>query len=327
MTTKLDLHCHTKGSDGSGTPKQFVQGIRKARLDGVVITDHHRTVTQEGLEIARATRAAGLLAFIGCEYSTREGHCLVYGVNIAELGFQRYPSMQEVLDKVHAAGGVAFPSHPYRGQKETLGDRIFQLKRLTHCEARNGQNEAGGFASTATPESNLKAIAAAEHMGLGQTGGSDAHQPDRLGECYTEFAGSIKTTADLVRALRAKDHVACVNEDLVTKRRQQWKSTHSVQRGWISGMAGTSTSRSMDANMPWWMDDEDDQLRDMDRASRRLYGQGDEADSSDAVEPSIDDPGAVQRFLNLAFGPELGSKRDTRRSGRKPTPRGRGRRS
>lgn len=254
MITKLDMHLHTKGSDGTGRPEDFVRGIQKAGLDGIVLSDHHRTLTPEGLEVVRAVRAAGLVALVGCEYSTKDGHCLIFGVDQARLKFGMYPTMQSVIDRVTAIGGIAFPSHPFRGVKETLGSKIYQLKNLTHVEAYNGQNEAGnGFASTARPEANKEAVWAAEKMGLGQTGGSDAHVPERIGTCYTEFGSSIRTTKDLVQALKAKDHVPRVNQEMVDDQRRNVRQY--------------SSPKFPTATIPWYHDEEDRHLSRLDRIS------------------------------------------------------------
>src|SRR5687767_11065122 len=109
MVTRLDLHLHTRGSDGTGSPADFVNAIKKAGLDGVVITDHHRTLTQQGLDVAKAVRADGLVCLVGCEYSTKDGHCLVFGLDVRKLDFGFYPDMQLVIDRARECGGIAFP--------------------------------------------------------------------------------------------------------------------------------------------------------------------------------------------------------------------------
>jgi predicted metal-dependent phosphoesterase TrpH len=304
VVTKLDMHLHTKGSDGTGSPNEFVKGIQKAGIDGVVLTDHHRTLTKEGLAVVKAVRDAGLIALVGCEYSTKEGHCLVFGVDVAKLGLGFYPTMQQLIDAVHERGGVAFPSHPYRGVKETLGDRIYQLSGLTHVEAFNGQNEAGnGWASSARPEANQKAVWVGEKMGLGQTGGSDAHQPDRIGTCFTEFSGNVRTVQALVEALKSKDHQAVVNRAMVDDQKRR----AVVRQTW-------SPSPSS-AQLRWW-DDEDDFWRrspSLDVPARPSYsrhetyeadpGYSGGLDDDDIPEHAYDepsgseDPEAVQAFL------------------------------
>lgn len=284
MVTRLDMHCHTPGSDGTGTPEDFIRYIRENDIDGVVITDHHKTLTVEGLNFVTAIRKAGLIALIGCEYSTLEGHCLVYGCDVLKLGFGRYPKMIDLIREVHKRGGVAFPSHPYRGIFQTLGDRIFDLAPdLTHVEVFNGQNAAGnGWTSSAKPEANEKALVAAEKMDLGYVGGSDAHQPQRLGTCFTEFNGSVTSLKELVAALRARDHVACLNEDMVQAQRlaalsapvkpskyagNEWNDSDSWSRPlpWSTPRDSFARGKAMSI---------DSRLPELDRAWEESYRQG-----------------------------------------------------
>lgn len=319
MTTKLDLHLHTRGSDGTGEPKAFVKAIGDAGLDGIVITDHHRTLTAGGLEVVKAVRAAGFVCLVGCEYSTKEGHCLVFGVDVVKLSLGYYPTIQSLISAVASMGGVAFPSHPFRGVKETLGQRIYDLQGLTHVEAYNGQNEAGnGFSLSATPAANQKAVEAALAMGLAQTGGSDAHSPGKIGTCYTEFGGTVRTVKDLVLALKARDHIAVVNQEMVASQRklasfddERWKKFAAL--------------RDADKDVPWWQDPDGfwTGSSSRDNVTSTIYIQEDEEDPAQQEfdgfipehafnEPGIDDPEAVQRFL-AANGIEWDPRKDGER--------------
>lgn len=236
-TTRLDLHVHTRGSDGSGTPEMIAQAALAAGLDGLVITDHHKTYTAEGLLVADALRRVGLLAFHGCEYSTDDGHCLVFGVDVDELDLGLYPPMQEVIDKVVAAGGVAVPSHPYKGYKRLCGDKIFGMGDIAALEGANGQ------AAFQNEVWNTKAKAAAKALGLPMTGGSDAHRPGHIGLCYTEFQGGIETTSDLVAALKAGKMRAIVKR----RRVQQEKARYRYPRK--NKPRATMLPRSLDLDM------------------------------------------------------------------------------
>lgn len=208
--TRLDLHLHTPTSDGYGTPAEYVRAIQKADLDGVVITDHHVTRGLGGGdkkvgrpkpasdEIARAIRDAGLICLRGCEYSTNEGHLLVYGVDVADLDLGMYPPMQEVVWKVLEAGGAAVPSHPYYGYRKRCGDHLYQLEGLAAVEGWNAQNQVRGPAGESL---DVQAQRAAAEIGLPVVGTSDAHVAYRIGTCYTEFDGSVRRSRDLVEAL------------------------------------------------------------------------------------------------------------------------------
>lgn len=201
-TTRIDMHVHTGGSDGIGSPEQIAECALRSGIDGLAITDHHFTYTPEGLAVAEACREVGLLVFHGCEYSTNDGHILVYGVSVEELNLGYYPSMQSVIDKAHRAGGIAIPSHPFYGYKKLLGSKLRSLKRVAAVETANGQR------AVSTPNVNRKAVVEAHRLSLGKIGGSDAHVPEYLGVCYTEFRGNIQTTKDFLDALRSGKHRA-----------------------------------------------------------------------------------------------------------------------
>jgi len=209
-TTRIDMHTHTRGSDGLGSPEEFVRYALKAKLDGVCLTDHHLTYTAESLEVARALRQAGLLVFHGCEYSTAWGHMLVYGVNVEDFKWGYYPDPRKVISDVHAAGGLCVLAHPYKGYKRMYGDRVTQLIAAAGIETANGQ------CTFQNPTANKKAAYIADTHCMGTFGGSDAHNPRHIGLTYTQFDTVIKTEADLLRAMRAyKGFKAITSKKLV----------------------------------------------------------------------------------------------------------------
>ena len=62
-------------------------------------------------------------------------------------------------------------------------------------EVANGAN---------TDHENRFALEAARHLGLGGTGGSDAHSLHGLGSCVTVFDGDVTSDSDLIEAIRSK---------------------------------------------------------------------------------------------------------------------------
>jgi hypothetical protein len=48
----------------------------------------------------------------------------------------------------------------------------------------------------------------AKYPYFAQLGNSDSHAPETVGCCYTDFAAAIRTTADLVAAIRGRKGVA-----------------------------------------------------------------------------------------------------------------------
>ena len=93
---KVDLHTHTRASDGTQSPTELVTAAVAAGVDVLGVTDHD---TAEGWdEAARAAAAAGLGLVRGMEVSTRlDGR----GVHLlAYLPDPTYPPLVALLDKV-----------------------------------------------------------------------------------------------------------------------------------------------------------------------------------------------------------------------------------
>jgi len=218
-TTRIDMHLHTKGSDGWGTPEEIAAKAVERGLDGLVITDHHNTFSREGDRVAEACLEAGLLVFRGCEYSTDSGHALVYGVPIESLEYKKhYRPIQNLINDVRAAGGVVIPSHPYHGYSKKLGGRVYSLEGIPALEGRNGQCEVR------YPHENEDAMLAAKALGIKSIGGSDAHDPKYIGCCFTEFKGWIDSEEKLVHALLHGRYRAMRNMNAVRGIRKSWKS-------------------------------------------------------------------------------------------------------
>lgn len=93
---RIDLHTHTRASDGTQSPEELVLAARDAGLDVLGLTDHD---TAEGWDEAlRTAEEAGLGLVRGMEVSTRlDGR----GVHLlAYLPDPTYPPLVALLDRV-----------------------------------------------------------------------------------------------------------------------------------------------------------------------------------------------------------------------------------
>ncbi|NOY65040.1 MAG: PHP domain-containing protein [Nitrospirae bacterium] len=174
---KIDLHVHSKYSgDSASEPEEIVERAIELGLDGIVFTEHYSFEASEPVEALREKFNGHILVFRGVEFSTREGHCLVFGVNTDRL-IGKYPDVSELIEVVTREGGVIIPAHPFRGNN-SLGDSIRHNKGFTAIEGFNGYNHHSY---------NMMAVELAKELGMPFTGGSDAHEPFEVGQCYTEF--------------------------------------------------------------------------------------------------------------------------------------------
>lgn len=116
----VNLHMHTRYSDGGGTHKDIAEAALKAGVDIVIVTDHnvlvqdfecyHQGSTKQGTENRR------VLMLIGEEVhdQTRQpqkNHLLVFAAGREMAGFAVKP--QRLIDQVQRAGGLSFLAHPY----------------------------------------------------------------------------------------------------------------------------------------------------------------------------------------------------------------------
>jgi len=197
---KIDLHVHTQGSDGISSLADIVKYAKLGGVDGVALCDHHTNTEEDNPEahrVAAALAGEGIAAFIGVEYSTAQGHLLIFGVDVPSMAWGLYPEMQAVIDEVAALGGACVVPHPYKGYRYALGNGLADIHGLCGVETANGQCALKG------DDVNYRAREAAERLGLAQTGGSDAHWAQAIGLTYTVFPGAVRDDHDLVDALRA----------------------------------------------------------------------------------------------------------------------------
>ena len=195
MKFKIDLHVHTKYSgDNDSDPEEAILRAIELGLHGIAFTEHYYYEASEPIEILKEKYKNSILIFRGVEFSTAEGHCLVFGVDTDSLSL-KYASVTEVIRVVHQKGGVVIPSHPYRSVN-SLGDLVRNVPGLCALEGYNGCN-MHAF--------NVKAIEAAEMLKLPYTGGSDAHTPLEVGSCFTEFDDEVNA-GNLIEVLKAGNY-------------------------------------------------------------------------------------------------------------------------
>lgn len=168
MGLKIDFHVHTCYSkDSSITLEQLVCFAKKRGLDGVAVTDHN---TVEGALKLKKTKK--ILVIPGIEVSTLQGHLL--GINVT-TPIPAKLTMQQSIQKIHEAGGVAIAAHPTAFYKSPATRKV---KSYDAIEVMN---------ASSVPFSVLTYCSRkfAEKLNLPQTGGSDSHYAPEIGAAYT----------------------------------------------------------------------------------------------------------------------------------------------
>ncbi|UCH80333.1 MAG: PHP domain-containing protein [Nitrospiraceae bacterium] len=196
MKFKIDLHVHSKFSgDNDAEPEEAVIHAIQSKLDGIAFTEHYSYEISKYAEKLREQYKERIRVFRGVEFSSLEGHCLVFGVNTDSLSIKN-ASVEELVQKVNEKGGVVIPSHPFRGNN-SMGERIMQVNGFCALEGYNGYSHHS---------QNKKAVRAADELRLPYTGGSDAHAPREVGSCYTEFDSEV-THDNFIDMLKAGNYL------------------------------------------------------------------------------------------------------------------------
>jgi predicted metal-dependent phosphoesterase TrpH len=194
-----DLHVHTKYSgDNNSEPEAVIKVAISRGIKTVCFTEHNFYHLSDYVEELREKYKGQIELVRGVEFSSIEGHCLVFGCDPDKLlplshhGIILPIHIEVLLEFVEKNGGVAIPSHPYRGDYVSMGDLIRKLP-ITIIEGINSKNY---------PSMNDKAISVANELGLKWTGGSDSHQPQEVGNGLTAFP-ELATQENIVRLLKS----------------------------------------------------------------------------------------------------------------------------
>jgi len=184
LPLKIDFHVHTcYSNDGSSSLRNVIRYSKKKRLDGVAITDHN---TIEGaLKLQKNNNNHGIIVIPGIEVSTNAGHIL--GINVT-TSIPRGLSVEETVEKIHEAGGIAIAAHPSALYKSGLG--LSRKMLAQHIDAVETIN------SSVFPFFLLNRMSRkfAHRTKLPQTGGSDSHLLETIGLAYTIVNGVDKNS-------------------------------------------------------------------------------------------------------------------------------------
>ena len=164
---------HTSySSDGHSEPRDVVLAAKQAGLGAIAVVDHNEP--RGALEVERAAMGHDLLVLRGIEISSFNGHILALGVSDP---IPRGLSANETIRRINDHGGLAVAAHPgrlYTG----LSTAEVRASSFRAVEVANGHS---------SHRQNRIARQLASNMGVGTTGGSDAHWVEEIGACRTVF--------------------------------------------------------------------------------------------------------------------------------------------
>ncbi|MBM4416674.1 MAG: hypothetical protein FJ035_10685 [Chloroflexi bacterium] len=204
----LDMHLHTMGhsSDSMLKPEELAVIAPAGGLTGYNIADHDQ-VWERHHQDAYREQFPDVFPNFGMEVSTDHGHMIVVGLESYIPGIRRAVQLRAEVEK---RGGFMIVAHPFRHVFDPVtamrkGGRPFDLTaeqaaelpvfKLVHAiEVANGCN---------TPRENEFAYEVARILGIGGTGGSDAHSNTGIGYYATGFERAVRTERELLEELHA----------------------------------------------------------------------------------------------------------------------------
>jgi len=194
LQLKIDLHVHTCYSyDSLITPEELVFYAKKHGLNGVAITDHDKIDGALNIAKLNIAKIPDFLIFPGIEISSLNGH--IIGLNIQET-IPAKLSVDETVDRIHNAGGIAVACHPITFFRESLGRHAnlkFDLVEVINASALP-------FRYSVKHGKKL-----ASQLGKPQIAGSDAHYGPEIGCAYT----LVNAELDFERVIEALNKGLC----------------------------------------------------------------------------------------------------------------------
>jgi len=150
----LNLHMHTRYSDGTGSHADIAQAALHANLDAVIVTDHN--VFVQGPEGYYKEGNKRVLVIIGEEIHDQDrepqkNHLLVVGAD-QELA-QYADDPQTLLNAINKAEGLSFLAHPHELAQPSINEDAlnwvdWEIHGFTGIEIWNGLSEFKGRINT-----------------------------------------------------------------------------------------------------------------------------------------------------------------------------------
>jgi hypothetical protein len=143
----VNLHMHTRYSDGSGTHKDIAEAAIKTGLDVVIVTDHN--VLVQGVEGYYRVARDRVLLLVGQEIHDQDrvpqkNHLLVLNANRDLSGLADDP--QNLINGVAEARGICFIAHPWDPEapafhEDDISWVVWDAQGFTGIELWNGLSE------------------------------------------------------------------------------------------------------------------------------------------------------------------------------------------
>lgn len=196
---RVDLHVHTYPAStcSSIAYRDLIAHCREHKVGAIALTNHGDV--DDNRRLVAPLAEGGTILVHGVEISTPCGDFLVYSPDLDFLaGFTKVQGVPAVgtlprdaaVVWAHPVAGGGLSGSPYF---PGLAHRVAGV--IDAVEVCNG--------NWLEPRYSDAAAALCAELGLPGTAGSDAHVAARLEACVTEIDGDVRSTADVVAAIKS----------------------------------------------------------------------------------------------------------------------------
>ena len=143
----INLHMHTRHSDGTGSHQDIADAALEAGLDAVIVTDHNILVQDQEGYYTKGNQQVLLLVGEEIHDQNRvpeKNHLLVFGVDQELAGEAEDP--KRLIKKVQKSGGLCFLAHPIDPAAPLFNEKDYSwedwdVSGYTGIELWNGLSE------------------------------------------------------------------------------------------------------------------------------------------------------------------------------------------
>ena len=201
MPQKGILHVHSVFSDGEESLERLVETFKQAGMNFAAVSDHAEVFDEERMKqyvaICESLSSGTFLVIPGLEFALQGGsiHILGYGITSRV----RFKDMEQLVDGIHEAGGIAVLAHPAAGSTNMIGSIKAKLDGI---EVWNGRYD-GTYSPRADSFQLLRRIRS-QNVKASAYCGIDLHKIGQVRKpVYVEVdAGSLEREA-IMAGLRA----------------------------------------------------------------------------------------------------------------------------
>ena len=195
------LHVHSVFSDGDESLDRLVEHFRLAGMSFAAVSDHAEVFDDRRIkdyfQTCEALSTESFVVIPGFEFALHGGEIHILGYGITRK--VRFKSVEELVDGIHEAGGIAVLAHPPIGSINILGPI---RRKLDGVEVWNGRYD-GTHAPRADSFQLLRAVRALNPRAAAYCG-IDLHKIGQLRKpVYVGVEAEWLSRDAIVNALRA----------------------------------------------------------------------------------------------------------------------------